>query len=169
MPSCRSGRGGAGWWPKLFLFLPFALLPHPLWSGGLSFTVQGETVKNSCRSCHGWRVPVVERRVLGAPHGGLVVSHGKASLWCLECHMPQRPAQLRTLTGASVPFAETHESCAGCHGRTVSSWRKGVHGKRLARWSGERVIQSCTGCHAVHAPTVLPLVPKSPPRRPQRG
>ncbi|MEO5331392.1 MAG: hypothetical protein H7839_05160 [Magnetococcus sp. YQC-5] len=136
-----------------------------LLSGAMPYTVQGPVVKTNCSNCHAWRTPVLKQRPLGPPHAGLLLRHGKATLWCLECHNPQHPSLLRTLSGADVPMTEAQDSCAICHGRTFFSWQEGVHGKRLTHWSGERVIQSCASCHAAHAPAVTPLVPQPPPRR----
>ncbi|MEO5339897.1 MAG: hypothetical protein H7837_05170 [Magnetococcus sp. MYC-9] len=166
----RTGKGGR--WRNgiaLLLFLSLAALPRPLWSEESPFTVRGTVAKSQCRSCHGWRTPLAEQRPLGAPHAGLLLQHGKAALWCLACHIPEQPELLRSSHGGGLPFSAAHESCAVCHGRTVASWRAGVHGKRLLRWSGERVIQACSGCHTAHAPAVLPLTPLPPPRHPDRS
>lgn len=159
----------AGGWLGLLLWLSLVATPQAVWSGESPFQVQGEVTKNQCRSCHGWRKPLLEQRPLGAPHAGLVVSHGKASIWCPACHVPEQPEWLQSLNSAGLPFAQVYESCGMCHGRILSAWRGGIHGKRLGRWSGERLIQSCTGCHAPHAPTMLPLVPRPPPHPPSRG
>lgn len=163
-----SAKRGEPWGICLFFLLSLLLAPQTLWSG--EYTTQGGTVKKGgCRACHGWRTPVTTQRVLGAPHDGWVVSHGKAALWCLDCHIPEEPERLHTLPNSRLPSDTTEASCEVCHGRTLSAWQRGLHGKRLVGWSGERIIQACTGCHAVHAPTILPLVPHPPPRRPARG
>ncbi|MEO5348283.1 MAG: cytochrome c3 family protein [Magnetococcus sp. YQC-3] len=158
LPWTRQGGDPPG--PAILFLLLLLMLPCPAYS----FTVAGEPAKANCRSCHGWRTPVTETRSLGAPHAGLRLRHGRANLWCLDCHLPDQPEMLKS-TSAALPFAQAHTACATCHGRTQIAWQEGIHGKRVGSWTGERLILACTGCHNPHNPTIRPLVPQPPPVR----
>lgn len=162
----RRGRGGIP--PLLLLSLPLLLVsPQEALPEKAPVVVQGAEVKNNCPSCHGWRTPNPTQRPIGTPHTDVALRHGTATLWCLTCHVAEQPAQLHTMTGQAVSFAKGYVSCTLCHGRTVTSWQEGIHGKQVAHWRGTRKIQSCQQCHAAHLPAMTPLVPAPPPRRPR--
>ena len=59
---------------------------------------------------------------------------------------------------------EAYLLCGGCHFSQADSWAGGAHGKRLEVWAGERVVESCTGCHNPHHPLFPVLRPVTFPK-----
>ncbi|MBF0194700.1 MAG: cytochrome c3 family protein [Magnetococcales bacterium] len=148
----------------LFLLLPIA----PLWGGEKEATLKltGPVATLACKMCHTWRKPVLESRVLKAPHNKIILNHGDGQLWCFSCHKADNPATLEGDKHSAVTFATPQKLCSTCHFSQVKSWRGGAHGKRTGSWQGVRTAWRCTACHNPHDPKILPFKPSPPPYRP---
>jgi hypothetical protein len=121
-----------------------------------------------CVMCHDLRKPDPTVRTFkvapppdGAPHAGRL-RHGKGRMWCLDCHFMNDRQWLRTLDDKKLDFNDAPVQCGQCHSARYRDWVFGAHGKRVAGWTGERQLYSCTHCHDPHVP-VLPARRPSPP------
>ena len=120
-----------------------------------------------CSACH-QDVPVNrERRKLTEMHEEIVLRHGSASRWCLDCHAAENRDELHLASGEILPFTESHLLCGQCHGEKLRDWKVGVHGKRAGDWNGNKQYLLCAHCHDPHSPRFEPLKPLPPPVRPE--
>ncbi len=126
----------------------------------------GPVATLACKMCHTWRNPVLEPRVLKAPHNKIKLNHGAGQLWCFSCHKQDDPATLHGDKDKTVTFAIPQQLCRTCHFRQVKSWRGGAHGKRTGSWQGMRTAWRCSACHNPHSPKIAPFKPSPPPHRP---
>ncbi|MFN2328557.1 MAG: hypothetical protein ABR612_06545 [Chromatocurvus sp.] len=115
-----------------------------------------------CAECHAHMPANPERRKLFSPHPG-VLDHGDGRFWCLDCHDAENRNELTTLAGGAVDFDRADQVCSQCHAGVHRDWTFGAHGKRVARWQGERSAYSCAHCHNPHDPRVRPRAPEGPP------
>lgn len=115
-----------------------------------------------CDQCHASMEPNPEIRQLDTLHD-TSIEHGRGRIWCLSCHDFKNRDYLRTLLGERVDFDDAHIVCGGCHANRHKDWSFGVHGKRVANWSGDRVQYNCTHCHNAHSPAIPARAPKPPP------
>jgi hypothetical protein len=116
-----------------------------------------------CGQCHKLLPPNARpRKLVGAPHVA-ALRHGKGRIWCMECHLGPDQDMLRAAGGARIDFDDSHLLCGTCHGARQRDWTFGAHGKRVAGWSGERLLYACTHCHDPHDPTTAPRAPTRPP------
>ena len=106
-----------------------------------------------CAECHereGQRELMPSR----SAHLTVALSHPSGQYRnCLTCHAPENPGLLALQGGGRATMNEAYRLCEGCHFSQARDWAGGAHGKRVALWQGERVIQSCTGCHNPHDPS----------------
>ncbi|MDX1583214.1 MAG: hypothetical protein R3338_06395 [Thermoanaerobaculia bacterium] len=123
-----------------------------------------------CSQCHGKgevRKPEDSPR---PAHWMITKTHGDATeLTCETCHSKEKPETLVTVHGAEVDLDHAYELCGTCHFEQLRDWKGGAHGKRLGAWSGDRVVQSCTGCHDPHDPSFpvrMPATFTPPPDQP---
>lgn len=123
-----------------------------------------------CTQCHG---KGEVKKPEGSPrpaHWQITRAHGNATdLTCATCHPSDKPETLRTIHGKEIDFDHSYELCGTCHFQQLEDWKGGAHGKRMGAWSGERVVQSCTGCHDPHAPSFpvrTPAIFNPPPAQP---
>lgn len=86
---------------------------------------------------------------------------------CRSCHDATDLGVLRLNDGTSVGFDHAYRVCAQCHFEQGRDWIGGAHGKRLAAWTGTRVILSCPACHNPHAPRIESRWPVTYPRIPR--
>ncbi|MBF0614960.1 MAG: hypothetical protein G8237_01320 [Magnetococcales bacterium] len=112
--------------------------------------------KSECQGCHAWRNPERTRRALAAPHDRLRMQHGQGDLWCLDCHRAEQPGELKTRSGRPLPYDAAWQLCADCHPVQITSWRSGIHGKRMESWRGARKLLHCPACHEAHDPAWRP-------------
>jgi hypothetical protein len=116
-----------------------------------------------CSACHATMVPnPVLRKLAGAPHPA-ALDHGKGRIWCLDCHQLKDRDYLHTLAGQPTDFDDAYLVCGQCHFNRQKDWYFGAHGKRVANWSGKRVIYNCTFCHDPHSPSLKPRAPSAAP------
>jgi len=120
-----------------------------------------------CSDCHSDpdRPTGPVRRELEYEHEDKKLAHG--DLWCLHCHDPENPNQLRLADASTVPFEDSWKLCTQCHGKKLPEWRAGVHGKVTGHWRGDREYVTCVACHEPHSPPTTPIAPKPRPRRPE--
>lgn len=115
-----------------------------------------------CSACHDALPVNSERRALAPPHPA-ALHHGGGRIWCLDCHQARGRDVLHTLAGEPVDFNDAYLVCGQCHASRQRDWYYGAHGKRVANWSGPRLIYNCTHCHDPHDPAVKPRAPSPPP------
>jgi len=120
-----------------------------------------------CSQCHADIPPNPERRPLPEMHSDIVLHHDEQNRWCLDCHDATNRDQLRSASGALIPFTESYRLCGQCHGTQYRDWRSGVHGKRVGFWNGPKRYLLCVHCHNPHSPRFASLKPLPPPVRPQ--
>ncbi|MBF0425362.1 MAG: hypothetical protein HQL66_06055 [Magnetococcales bacterium] len=137
--------------------------------GSFSFQRAGVVAKPNCPSCHAWLDNVEKPRPLVAPHNLLTLAHGRGRLWCLDCHATDAREKLRAGGVVLVDWEEADRGCAVCHGRQVTAWQAGIHGKRVGSWRGPRVVLRCAQCHDPHQPAPTSWLPDPPPPRVRQG
>jgi hypothetical protein len=138
---------------------PFELAPR---DGGMEHSED-----YPCSDCHEYDPedpPNLEPRKLEDAHESIELVHGKGRLWCMDCHLASDRDKLRGRQGAPVATREVYRMCGRCHGAIERDFVFGVHGRRLERWEGQRVLLSCLSCHGPHDPAIPPRRPASPPR-----
>lgn len=136
------------------------------WLDGLRYEAYGEgdffvrtrsdqLVQFPCARCHdqpGFAASRTDGDLPESAHLQILQPHGVAEgLACAHCHDGEDPSQLVGQKGP-VDFDRVYDLCGTCHFEQRRDWEAGAHGKRLATWSGPRVIENCTGCHDPHAP-----------------
>ncbi len=124
-----------------------------------------------CSVCHATMKVNRTRRELTEFHTDIVLKHGSAQLWCLDCHNADNRDVLHLASGEPVPFDESYRLCGQCHGEKYRDWRAGVHGRRTGYWNGHKTYLLCVHCHNPHQPHFKPLVPKPapvPPAHPRK-
>lgn len=151
--------------------LPYALSPPKLdsrklarwWSlpdGG----VPGQSEYYPCSDCHDEDMEVnPKRRELSEEHGELQLKHGGQNVWCLSCHHAQDRDSFTDGAGAVLAAERPDRVCVRCHAREHRDFEHGIHGKRMNRFVGERILAPCVGCHDPHAPGLTPRKPLPPP------
>jgi hypothetical protein len=116
-----------------------------------------------CSQCHqALPLNTTPRKLEAAPHVA-DLPHGNGRMWCLNCHQARPRDELVSLRGERIDFDRSDQVCGQCHGDRHRDWHFGGHGKRVARWAGERVLYACTHCHDPHNPAVPPRAPLAPP------
>jgi hypothetical protein len=120
-----------------------------------------------CSECHADLETNTERRELVDMHDDIVLDHGPAERWCLDCHNTDDRDRLRLVNGTLIGFDESYKLCGQCHGTIFRDWRAGIHGRRRGYWDGAKEYLLCAHCHNPHAPKFQPMEPLPPPVRPQ--
>jgi len=119
-----------------------------------------------CSSCHNDK-PVAARNGEALTHGSIAITHGQNgnNLSCIDCHHRDDRDSLEDKKGQKIDFDHSYLLCGQCHFRQKRDWLGGAHGKRVAYWTGERVVFNCTTCHNPHAPRFAKRFPAtySPP------
>jgi hypothetical protein len=116
-----------------------------------------------CSQCHkAMPLNPQPRKLVNAPHPA-ALQHGKGRLWCLDCHLGNDRDALHSVGGAKIDFDQSYLLCGQCHSARHRDWTFGAHGKRVAGWTGERQIYSCTHCHDPHDPLIQGRAPSKPP------
>ena len=98
-------------------------------------------------------------------HQNLKFQHG--SLSCVSCHNTENYETLHLADGKSLEFRDTMQLCAQCHGPQYRDYKNGSHGGMTGFWDlnrGPRQRNTCTDCHAVHAPAYPKVMPVFPPK-----
>ncbi len=130
-------------------------------------TPNGTLAEVACVTCHTTREGRLENRGtedLELFHQGLQVQHGGLS--CLSCHNSENFDTLRLADGSPIPFPQTMQLCAQCHGPQYRDYQHGSHGGMMGYWDlnrGPRQRNSCTVCHDAHSPAYPRLTPVFPP------
>ncbi len=120
-----------------------------------------------CSECHADLEVNPERRELVDMHDDIVLNHGPAERWCLDCHNAADRDHLRLVNGTLVGFEESYKLCGQCHGTIFRDWREGIHGRRRGYWDGAKQYLLCAHCHNPHSPKFEAMKPLPPPVRPQ--
>jgi len=87
-------------------------------------------------------------------HQEIRLGHGMNNR-CVNCHDAENRERLTLRDGVTVPFADTPQLCAQCHGTVYRDWERGTHGKTLGSWVTNSDAQrrlSCNECHNPHVP-----------------
>jgi hypothetical protein len=106
-----------------------------------------------CSQCHNEQ-SVTEANAAAIAHGDIRLVHGSGDkqLSCYSCHNRQERDYLSSAADERIDMDHSYELCGQCHFRQKKDWAGGAHGKRVAAWSGERVVKTCTACHNPHTP-----------------
>jgi hypothetical protein len=123
-----------------------------------------------CRSCHEQALvePFSAEVTRRWSHLDIRVDHA-AALRCGTCHNYEDLGQLQLIDADPVDFDHSYQVCAQCHSPQARDWAGGAHGKRLGGWRGDRVVETCTGCHDPHAPAFPKRMPQLYPQVPRTG
>jgi uncharacterized CHY-type Zn-finger protein len=87
---------------------------------------------------------------------------------CFSCHDKQEYDMLVLFNEEKVELIHSSELCGQCHSTTYHLWQSGLHGKITGKWSGGKIMTSCTVCHDPHQPAYRAQKPESPPTPPQK-
>lgn len=130
-----------------------------------------EGVAQNCNGCHQiFRSSTAPGGTLSF-HQQVRLSHGMNNR-CANCHDAENREQLTLRDGALVPFAQTPQLCAQCHGTVYRDWQRGTHGKTLGSWITKSDVQhrlSCNECHDPHSPKYEQYQPLPGPRTLRMG
>ncbi len=130
-----------------------------------------EGLAQSCNGCHQIFKPTQTPGATLNYHSEIRLSHGLNDR-CVNCHDAANLERLTLRDGATIPFAETPQLCAQCHGTVYRDWQRGTHGKTLGSWMTGSEAQrrlSCNECHDPHAPKYEPYVPLPGPNTLRMG
>jgi hypothetical protein len=119
-----------------------------------------------CTSCHTGDFKANKRTLEFHDDVQGEFNHDNENRWCLDCHDAKNRDMLHLTGGALIPFTESYRLCGQCHGDKYRDWKRGVHGKRVGQWNGERTYLLCVNCHNPHTPRFKPIKPLPPPVRP---
>lgn len=132
------------------------------------------TVEGRPQNCNGCHQIFRSESPAGATlsfHREVHLSHGLNDR-CVNCHDSSDRERLTLRDGTTVPFAQTPQLCAQCHGTVYRDWQRGTHGKTLGSWithSPEQRRLSCNECHNPHSPRYEPYRPLPGPNTLRMG
>ena len=108
---------------------------------------------NECQFCHTKknRAYMSSKTNPTLEHSEKSARHGKVDMACQSCHNINNSNYLRSSTFAEASFENSSAVCSQCHAREYRDWRRGIHGKRLGNWNGEKVQFNCIDCHSPHS------------------
>ncbi len=134
-------------------------------------------------ACHNGKVPPLPLPTTKKPHPiptmeGLLpdaknLQHGRARLWCLNCHDVKQRNKLVDNFDDPISIDQPQLLCGKCHGDKLRDWRDGIHGKRIGEWAstGKKRWFTCTECHNPHNVQdgernrgFIQIEPESPPQ-----
>jgi hypothetical protein len=123
----------------------------------------------TCRTCHGQPVGDAGTGEPAPPpggrfHTGIALTHGDLS--CEQCHDRQHTG-LHLADGRALDFSQVIDLCSQCHGPQREAYEHGAHGGMNGAWDrrlGPTERNTCTDCHAAHAPAFQRVMPVFPPR-----
>jgi len=121
-----------------------------------------EGVPENCNACHQVFKSAHPAGTDLSFHQDVTLQHGLNDR-CVNCHDADNRERLVLRDGTTVPFTQTPQLCAQCHGTLYRDWQKGTHGKTLGSWvtgSAQQVRLNCNQCHDPHSPrfpTYTPL------------
>lgn len=122
----------------------------------------------ACATCHDTRAAqtdVNDAALLDEFHRGLQYAHGQMS--CLNCHNAADYDTLKLANGRAVPFQDSMNLCAQCHGPQFRDYQNGSHGGMTGHWDltrGGRTRNTCIDCHDPHHPAYPLVMPVFPPK-----
>ncbi len=119
-----------------------------------------------CSSCHDKASNPTRRKLDYHDELQEQFDHDKEHRWCLDCHDNAKRDLLHLSNGETLPFTESYRLCGQCHGDKYRDWRRGIHGRRVGQWNGQKTYLLCVHCHNPHAPRFKPMKPEPRPQRP---
>lgn len=128
----------------------------------------GSIISVRCNTCHDNKASNSDAHTgseIQDFHQSLTFNHGTLS--CVSCHNSENYETLHLANGKSLEFSETKQLCAQCHGPQHRDYLNGSHGGMNGYWDlnrGPRKRNTCTDCHAVHAPAYPKVMPVFPPK-----
>jgi hypothetical protein len=126
-----------------------------LYQGGVFYTeTRKDKIKRfKCSACHNNKTVNI-KNAAAISHADIKINHGEknSALACNTCHSEKDRDYLTTSKGENIDIDHVYDMCGQCHFRQKKDWIGGAHGKRVAYWAGERVVENCTSCHNPHSP-----------------
>ncbi len=125
----------------------------------------------TCNGCHQIFASASAPRAPRTYHESVHLSHGLNDR-CVNCHDPKDRERLTLRDGSTIPFSQTPQLCAQCHGTLYRDWQRGTHGKTLGSWVTHSDAQrrlNCNECHDPHSPRYEPYAPLPAPNTLRMG
>lgn len=117
-------------------------------------TIEVAGFTKNCSECHSLFQLNPDQPLVLSQHRNIVQGHGMNDR-CFNCHDNKDPSQLILPGGDTLPFVESAQLCAMCHGTTYRDWQLGMHGRTTGSWNLHSEAHgklTCTACHDPHAP-----------------
>lgn len=121
-----------------------------------------------CMKCHINIKNDAAQFPLKTPHNNMTFKHnGENIKSCFLCHDKLDRNKLILISGEKISFNQSFKQCAQCHGEKKRDWDKGIHGKQVGSWNGDKYKESCTNCHNPHAPKFKKMMADPGPKHPR--
>lgn len=130
-----------------------------------------EGLAQNCNGCHQIFESSSPAGATLSFHREIDLNHGLNNR-CVNCHDPHDRESLTLRDGTRIPFVQTPQLCAQCHGTVFRDWERGTHGKTLGSWitnSHDQRRLTCNECHDPHSPRYEPYTPMPGPRTLRMG
>ncbi|EAR02366.1 cytochrome c3 family protein [Maribacter sp. HTCC2170] len=107
----------------------------------------------ACTECHSKPLEQMQSGTAKKAHWDIDLSHADSNTMnCITCHDGKNMDELASLTGASIDFNRSYQTCMQCHTKQFDDWIGGGHGKKVGGWAPPRVSMTCVNCHNPHKP-----------------
>jgi hypothetical protein len=124
--------------------------------GGHVFLIperKNEIQSFACSECHSKPLKKLKGKDFKKAHWNIHLNHASTeTMNCVTCHDTKEMNHLRSLTGSTIDFNQSHNVCKQCHTKQFDDWKGGAHGKRVESWASPRASMTCVNCHNPHSP-----------------
>lgn len=126
---------------------------------------------HQCIKCHRTKKVefIPEKHQPERYHSTIYLLHGKKEMSCNFCHDKKNHNLLMQYEDVPTTFVAPSGVCSQCHADIYKSLLRGIHGKRMGGWMGERVQYHCTECHNAHSVPFAKMKALPPPARNKLG
>lgn len=108
----------------------------------------------ACSECHSKPLKKLKGKDFKKAHWNIRLNHASNEIMnCVTCHDTKEMNHLRSLTGSTIDFNQSHSVCKQCHTKQFEDWKGGAHGKRVESWALPRASMTCVNCHNPHSPS----------------
>jgi hypothetical protein len=112
-------------------------------------------IPRTCASCHSQKLVMESSGLSAQPlfsyqdsvHGKAVGKGSTKAAVCTDCHGAHEILSARDQQSPINRF-NVPQTCGKCHGAITTEFSQSVHGKAVARGSGQSPV--CTDCHGIH-------------------